>query len=226
MRYEKFAKDFWNTYDYQTLGSTSVAMYLYLIWQMEKLKRKNFSLSDSQISKDLGIRRNTVKVCRDKLRASGLLDYEIPKGGSVCYDFKVKKSLINNEAKEEFKREKKVPQKSLNVSSKINITKPKSFNRSSSDQIIESHTSDPQTQIPTFLEFLAFAKTVEFYESNLENLLKEKYIDWVANSWKNNLGKPITNWKLSLKNAVPFLKNNPAGSVFMKHVPKIEHPEN
>lgn len=66
MRYEKFAKNFWNTYDYQTLGITSVAMYLYLIWQMEKLQTENFSLSDSQISKDLGIRRNTVKICRDK----------------------------------------------------------------------------------------------------------------------------------------------------------------
>lgn len=226
MRYEKFAKNFWNTYDYQTLGITSVAMYLYLIWQMEKLQTENFSLSDSQISKDLGIRRNTVKICRDKLRASGLLDYEIPKGGSVYYDFKVNKSLINNEAKEELKSEKKVPPKSKNVSSEINFTKPKSLKRSSIHQLSQSQISDLQSQIPTFAEFLAFAKTVEFYEDHLENLLKEKYDAWMENCWKNNLGKPITNWKLSLKNAIPFLKNNPVETVSLNQVPKIERPAN
>ena len=60
--------------------------------------------------------------------------------------------------------------------------------------------------IPSLEEFTQYAKTLENYIPELDQLIKEKYDSWLGNGWKNGYDKPITNWKSSIKNAMPFLQ--------------------
>ena len=59
-------------------------------------------------------------------------------------------------------------------------------------------------------EFLDFAKE-EFLKlglsyENYEYAIKSKFETWESQDWKDGHGKPIKNWKLKLKNVIPFLK--------------------
>jgi hypothetical protein len=59
--------------------------------------------------------------------------------------------------------------------------------------------------IPTFIDFLNFAFT---HRPNIsENDLKFKYDSWIANDWKNGNDKQIKNWKSSLLNTLPYIKD-------------------
>jgi hypothetical protein len=59
--------------------------------------------------------------------------------------------------------------------------------------------------IPTFIDFLNFAFT---HRPNIsENDLKFKYESWLANDWKNGNDKKIQNWKSSLLNTLPYIKD-------------------
>jgi hypothetical protein len=40
----------------------------------------------------------------------------------------------------------------------------------------------------------------------VENL-ELKYEEWTKKGWKNNFGRPITDWKSAIKNTMPYLKN-------------------
>ena len=52
-----------------------------------------------------------------------------------------------------------------------------------------------------------YAKTLENYIPELDYLIQEKYDSWLGNGWKNGYNKPITNWKSSIKNTMPFLQS-------------------
>lgn len=63
----------------------------------------------------------------------------------------------------------------------------------------------PINNIPTFIDFLNFAFT---HRPNIsENDLKLKYESWLANDWKNGNDKKIQNWKSSLLNTLPYIKD-------------------
>ncbi|NAW51884.1 hypothetical protein GNY06_11085 [Elizabethkingia argentiflava] len=61
--------------------------------------------------------------------------------------------------------------------------------------------------IPSQEEFTQYVKTLENYIPELDYLIKEKYDSWLSNAWKNSYDKPITNWKSSIKNTMPFLQS-------------------
>lgn len=64
--------------------------------------------------------------------------------------------------------------------------------------------------IPSFFEFLDYAKTLDKYHSNLEQPLKTKYDSWVANDWHDGKNNKIKNWKSKLISTFPYiLKDNP-----------------
>lgn len=73
--------------------------------------------------------------------------------------------------------------------------------------------------VPSFTEFLEYAKTFEKYHSNLDQPLKTKYDSWVANDWHDGKNNKIKNWKSKLISTFPYiLKDNP------KPVFKINFP--
>jgi hypothetical protein len=66
-------------------------------------------------------------------------------------------------------------------------------------------TNKPINTIPDFFEFKKYAFT---HRPNIsENDLKFKYESWLANDWKNGNDKKIQNWKSSLLNTLPYIKD-------------------
>ena len=64
--------------------------------------------------------------------------------------------------------------------------------------------------IPTFDFFLEYAKTItEVYKPTLDYAIKSKYQSWVENGWKDGHDKEIKNWKNTLRNTMPYLKELP-----------------
>ncbi len=222
MTNEKLFQRIWNHCDFGLLGTSTVSMYFYLLWQLKKNQAKEFSVADTQISRDLGISRNTVRICREKLKRVGLLYFEIPKGGSVQYNFEKTNNAKNSETqKESFQKEKIILKKQKAIKSS-----EKKFPKSEiTPTIAETPKLDLEISIPSLDEFLSFAKTLDFYQENMQNALEEKYRNWLENGWKNALGKPITNWKLSVKNLIPYLQNGPSNSISLQKVPIITRPK-
>ena len=65
-------------------------------------------------------------------------------------------------------------------------------------------TKETTQSTPEFEEFKNFAVT---HKSTIDlNALKLKYNSWVENGWKNGNNKPIKNWKSTLLNTIPYIK--------------------
>lgn len=95
-----------------------------------------------------------------------------------------------------------------------------------SEQQVDTNNNDNNNKndkkiniVPSFPEFLEYAKTFEKYHSNLDQPLKTKYDSWVANDWHDGKNNKIKNWKSKLISTFPYiLKDNP------KPVFKINFP--
>jgi len=84
--------------------------------------------------------------------------------------------------------------------------KPQTENTSLlSTNITKERITKETTQTPPeFEEFKNFAVT---HKSTIDlNALKLKYNSWVENGWKNGNNKPIKNWKSTLLNTIPYIK--------------------
>ena len=90
----------------------------------------------------------------------------------------------------------------------------------------DSPQNNPQKalnkDIPTLEEFLKFAKTLNSYDDSLDENLKSKYEEWSEKGWKNNFGRPITDWKSTIKNTMPYLKNRSSKNIdSIQYIPNI-----
>lgn len=61
-------------------------------------------------------------------------------------------------------------------------------------------------QIPELSDFISYA--IEQKPTVDPLAVKLKYESWVANGWKNGNDKKIKNWKSSLNNTLPYIKEN------------------
>jgi len=59
---------------------------------------------------------------------------------------------------------------------------------------------------PDYFEFESYALQKEPLLN--KQALKLKYDSWIENGWKTGLNKPILNWKSTLLNTIPHLKND------------------
>ena len=110
-------------------------------------------------------------------------------------------------------------------------TKPEAEVQSS----IEIQLSQPQSlptkkgddkNIPDFEEFMEYAKTLESYEVGLDSEIQSKYENWKNNGWRNGSDRLITNWKSSLKSALPFMKNTQnKDTLSIQSIPNIKRPK-
>lgn len=80
--------------------------------------------------------------------------------------------------------------------------------------------------IPDWNEFIEFVKGLDKYKPDLEERIKNKYDEWKANNWKSFNGRPIINWKTSIKNTLPFLINpiSEEEKQRLLNFPKINRP--
>jgi hypothetical protein len=66
-----------------------------------------------------------------------------------------------------------------------------------------------ETDPPAREEFLSFCKTLDIDYEKLKETLSAKYDTFVDDRWCNGFGKPITNWKNTIRNVIPHLKPMP-----------------
>jgi len=81
------------------------------------------------------------------------------------------------------------------------------------------------TDQPSLDIFLEYAQTLEGYEPSLKHKIVEKYNTWQKNDWKSVSGRPITDWKSSLKSLMPFMKNTSNQDFSLTSISKIKRPK-
>lgn len=74
----------------------------------------------------------------------------------------------------------------------------------------ESKKGKKEISVPTFSEFMEYAKTLQIYHPGLDFGIEAKYKAWTDAGWKDGFGKPIKVWKSKLMNTMPHIK--PSGT--------------
>ena len=197
MKYISLITKFWEFNVGTSLGVSAIAVYFYIIKKWFDNQSEDFNLSDIDISKNLLLSRKTVKVAKDKLQMLGLIQFETKKGFpsyyKVCADYFSEKPIID------------IISDNRIVSPLTNKKKPAIQKPNQSVEIVKVI---PSKSVPTLDEFMKFVNTLSNYNIDLESVVQSKYRNWVANNWKNNYDKEITNWKAAIKNSLPYMKIN------------------
>lgn len=212
MSYSELIKQFWKYNEKEPLGAVTVAFYLFLLELWAKSEGKDFNLSDSEICKKLKITRPTINTLRQKLSNLEMIKYQPQNGLPGCYKISTEYSLMSSsfEKSEKTISKKKKPvekpeQKRENIQKKELISDNQTL---FSNAFVGNSASTPMPEnFPSLEEFMLYAETLENYIPELVDLIKIKYDSWLGNGWKNGYGKPITNWKSSLKNIMAFLQS-------------------
>jgi hypothetical protein len=201
---EKVLKKFWEFNSKNNIGYTGVALYLFLLNIWEENEKKSFKLSDVFICDNLGLTRPTIKTTREKLQNLGLITFQNRNGIPCFYTLNFLFSISNTDT----------------IVSKNLITTPKGKSKSK-EKISKIVSND---LIPEESEFLEYAKSFTDYVQEHDPLIIEKYKDWLKSGWVNKIGKPISDWKMSLQNFYPFLINNISQDLDIRDVPSIKSP--
>lgn len=98
-----------------------------------------------------------------------------------------------------FSETNKKPIESLNVS--VSVSDSVSDN--------ESVSVSDKKGAPAREDFLSFCKTLDIDFDRLKETISAKYDTFVDDGWCNGYGKPITNWKNTIRNVIPHLKPMP-----------------
>lgn len=214
MTYLELIQRFWDFNHENQIGSTGIAMYLYLLKIGYDNDWYDFHISDVGASKELGLTRKTVKSTKEKLKSFGLIEFQTKKGLPCNYKLLLDYPLQIVE-----------PEKIQNVK----IEKSSVSATSRKVEIPQKQLSPPvinQKNIPSFDEFIEYAQTLEMYESELDSVIKEKYEVWVRNDWQNSSNRRITNWKSSLKSILPYMKNEDKNlQLSITNIPNIKRPK-
>ena len=234
MYYLELIDRFWDFNQKARLGSSAISIYLYLL----KLGKDNDSykvvISDVALGNALGITRKTVKPTKEKLRELGLIEFESKNGVPCSYRILLNYSFdIPTPAKIETLKTKEIP--SLEIVEKQKILKrddssdevtPKISKSSDKVSIDDTSKIEKSIVVPKFDEFIEFARTLEGYQPLLDSVIEEKYHSWIENEWRNSSGRPISNWKSSLKSILPYLKNSQIDiAISVDSIPSIKRPK-
>ncbi|KFF01326.1 hypothetical protein IX39_12140 [Chryseobacterium formosense] len=203
MYYIELIQRFWEYNDRSSVGATATAMYLFLLKNAFENERYDFSISDVTVSNKLSLTRKTVKVTKEKLQTMGLISFNNRNGVPCSY-----RLLLNYP----------LPKVQKNVELSTAVAKNIFNDR------VETMSVMLTDNIPNYDVFLEYAGKLETYSSVLQPYIKEKYKLWIDNGWKNNFNRPITDWRASLKSAIPFLKESLQKSFLNERIPDIKHP--
>jgi biotin operon repressor len=234
MYYQELIQKFWNLNQKAQLSTTAVAIYLYLLKLANDNNGYDVTVSDVAIGSTLGITRKTVKSARESLRNSGLVQYESKKGYSCSYRIVLNYPLqIPSQEKSQKVIIKHNPLTAIaekNENFVLDGLPVISTPETTEQKEKASYNSAPEPfkmrKNPSLEEFMAYAHMLSGYEASMASDIKERYALWANNDWCNNLGKPITNWKSSLKNLLPYIKNRTNnGPLSLKSIPSIKPPK-
>ena len=111
-----------------------------------------------------------------------------------------------------FSETNKKPIETLNDSVSVSVNDIVSVN--------ESDSVSDKKRPPAREEFLSFCKTLDIDYEKLKDTLSAKYDTFIDDGWCNGYGKPITNWKNTIRNVIPHLKPMPTKSQTEKQTVK------
>ena len=233
--YQELIQRFWDLNQKKHLGCNAIAMYLYLLKLGNDTKGYDLTISDIEISKVLGLARNTIKPTKEKLSSIGLIQYENKKGRACSYqllsdyDAQIPASEKTQEIKIRKKINSLIVKKDENVSLvsvPIQNTDELTVQQSEPLPVNPSKHHFKVADIPSLEEFIAFAQTLEGYDTSLDSEIEKKYLSWVGNHWRSVSDRPITNWKSSLKSTFPYLINKTDDNTMrIESIPDIKRPK-
>ena len=93
--------------------------------------------------------------------------------------------------------------------SEVSINPQSKENKSKEDKSKENKSKEEEEKIPTFLIYKDYAITKK--ENVCLDALLLKYESWKVTGWRNGNGKLIKNWKQSLLNTLPYIKEKNHG---------------
>ena len=193
----------WKFNESRALGLSTLSVYFFLLKISVEIDSLKFTISDTEVSKQLRMTRKTVKVCKEKLRRFGIISYRsisgIPAEITLISDYPL--ILDNQHFDDDLNKKRKAEKQNeeVLVQSKILKTPVSEIDDISRKKIMD---------FPTLEEFIEYAESIETYDHNLLFEVKNKHQTWINNGWKNSFDRPITNWKSTLKNSLPYLHNS------------------
>lgn len=233
MYYFELIQRFWDYNTNEPIGSAAIATYLFLLKTSNENDRYDFKISDVAVSRELGLSRKTVIKTREKLKKAGLIDFQTPKGHPCYY-----RILLNNSLQFLVEDKLKVePQENDDITKEQNdqviledLLQKELFSENNQPDSNETFTESQQVHkdigFPSFSKFLDYAQTLDAFDPQFESGIREKYETWISNGWTNNLKRPITNWKSSLKSALPFINNSiDTDGLSAKSIPNVKRPK-
>jgi hypothetical protein len=232
MYYFELIERFWIFNAKAKPGSTAIAMYLYFLKTAKSSDAYDFKVSDVVLSKELGLTRPTVKTTKEKLRDLGLIRFQTKNGVSGSYRL-ILNYPLEASAPEKIKSSniQMMPSfKQLKDDLNLDVLNPgiktPYGNKDQKINALSIQPPDENIKIPELEEFLAYARTLATYQSELDELIKDKYRSWKDSGWKNNYDRLITNWKSSLKSTLPFIKNAAQDDqLSLQTIPDIKRPK-
>lgn len=212
MYYLELIRRFWDFNKIVKISPAEIALYFYLLKIGYDNDRYDFTISDMELGRELGLTRVTIKTTREKLKNSGLIQFQTGKGIPCTYrlllnySFEIHSEKTNNE--------ECISTEIMNTSEMVKAA-PKI-----------DHQNNENIQIPSLNELIEYARTLPGYEFRLDEGISEKYEGWISKGWKNAFDRPISNWKATLKSTLPYLKNSTQyHQVSVPEIPSIKRPE-
>lgn len=228
--YHNLIQRFWEYNKGQPLGSTALLIYFYLLKLGHDQNSYSVSISDIKVGKELGLTRKTVKVTKEKLQNSGVIKY-VTKNGLACTYTIIPDYLFQTLESETKPADTSIP--------KVHQTRKRQKEIKSSDAVVHKIQNPecsiekwaPETRshkrkstpIPTLEQVYSYVKSLQMYDSSLDEPVKLKYLDWINNGWKNNFNRPISDWKSTIKNSLPYLQSSSkSNTILIPTIPTIK----
>ncbi|MDO5614800.1 MAG: hypothetical protein Q4G16_01310 [Cruoricaptor ignavus] len=234
---KELIKKIWIENEKEPFGANVIAFYFFLLHLWLDNKKQKFELSDYKAAIHLKLARQTINTAKNKLQKRGLIVCSAKRGFATAYKILSDYNLKEEELVLPVKTKTLSPKEQLPIIPKekkketvISVEVPQQGIKPSvaEEKVIEK----PQSQIngliiPTVDEFFHFARKQEIYipSKELDYKIKAKYDDWKSKDWKNNLGRPITNWQVTLRNSLPYMLSTKNNDINLNEIPTIRRPK-
>ncbi|MFC4686915.1 hypothetical protein ACFO4P_08195 [Epilithonimonas pallida] len=236
MYYLELIQKFWNFNQKAKLDATVITVYFYLLNLANDRGSYTVSISDRNFSRTLGLSRNSIMAARKKLQSLGIVDYNKDTVGVATYrvvlDYDLAISISETAQIDSLLStvviptdEEPIASSSTSLTSLVYYENQEKINDNlgAGDSSLEPAVKG--TKQPSLDIFLEYAQTLEGYEPSLAHKITEKYNTWQKNDWKSVSGRPITDWKSSLKSLMPFMKNTADKDLSVTSIPRIKRPQ-
>lgn len=204
----------WKYNEEKHFGSSVLSIYFYVLKLGYEQNSYSVSISDIKIAKELGLTRKTVKVSKEKLQNAGVIKC-VTRNGLACtytiildYFYQTTESEIKPQDTVVGNDHRIHSFEQIEVNAIRSIVRKTGFKQKTEDPAPVGLYTGNSVAIPTLDEFFNYVKTLALYEPSFDEGVKLKYDNWVKNDWKNNLNRPISDWRATIKNSLPYWKHS------------------